>query len=1267
MVRGSGRDLSDATDLDATPGAEGGAESHSASGPRLTTSLVGRELADGRFRVDSELGAGGMGVVYEAYDRARDQRVALKHLMRVEQQGSHALKVEFRALSDVEHPNVIRLHELFCDGEPWFFTMDLVRGRDFIRALRGGVDPVSVARTLQAGDETSDARSTPAAQPLRADLLQQALVQLIHGVQAIHAAGKLHLDLKPSNILVAADGRVVILDFGLVTDSSADAWAHDVWVAGTPGYIAPERFTGSRPSEACDWYSVGALLHETLHGSLPSSSPHARPGAPPQLTGPREAFDTLEALCAGLTEPSATARWDGERALALLGAPRSSVRSSRAIRNAAGGTHFVGRREELRRLDAALAHVRTHRVATFLRVTGESGIGKTALLMRFLADARASRNAVVLHSRCYERESVRYKTLDGIMDQLSAYWSRLSPAEGAALLPRGIDSLAQVFGVFSQVPAVGAAHATASAAVLDLNERRGAAFRALKELLARMCDRYTMVIAIDDLQWGDDESAEELSRLLSPPDAPAVLIVSAYRSSDLQRSGSVDRLLQRLQAASVANVELALGALQQGEMFELVSALSERPIEDGMVQQIGDEAQGSPFFVGELVRQHNRRLPHLRGRDLVQARIASLSAPEHLLLELISLAPAPIQQRTLQDVAKLESNFEPSLRSLLAECLIRERRGEAFDLLEPYHDRIRETVLRDLAQEDRRAHHRAFARAIRSDGDGGLELVAVHLEGAGELESAADYYEQAADQARSALAFDHAASMYEACIALRERLGGPTEPSLRVRLAEVLAYAGHGPRSAESYVAAAAAATAEQRSELRLRAAEQLLYAGHHEPAMVLLRELLPKFGIRLPRGPRWFVLIGILVNAVRLQFRRVRDVVETSPQLARRAQICDTLADATLYVDIGLFTSLQQQHVFAGLQAGDAARIALALISRALMTASPFPHLFARVLPDLERAAELGRDCPDPYVRGRLALNRGVVYAAASRYEETNTLARRAEQIFRQECHGERWGLQHAIAWQSVSLFYLGRYKELDELCRENLEEASRRGDKMLSKLLGIWAAWVALARGITEEVLRLSPALPEDELFSVLDSGVLTQRGPMLLYLGRDEEAWELYRRCEPLVRRIWIMSARPRACEFFWTRGLAASHLFARRARRDAERVLRRDIRSLLGNRTDEARAMAEHLQGNLLLASGEKARAADKWLDASRHFSACGMAAFAATLRVAAGILLGPRDSPEADPRQALEACGVGNVDRWVSMWCLVPALEQAVNATLDAPS
>src|SRR5262245_41764360 len=236
-----------------------------------------------------------MGVVYEAADRERAAPVALKTIRRVTPEGIARFKREFRALVDIAHPNLVALYELVAEDEALFFTMELVSGRPFSAWVRSGDGADS--STGAAGDggaadggfrSATDATAQLPVGPARrraaaavdgrppagaCDLprLRDALRQLAEGVAALHAAGMLHRDLKPSNVLVCDSGRVVILDFGLVSDIDHEALgrADERALVGTAAFMSPEQGSLTVLGPPSDWYSVGVMLYQSLTGRLP--------------------------------------------------------------------------------------------------------------------------------------------------------------------------------------------------------------------------------------------------------------------------------------------------------------------------------------------------------------------------------------------------------------------------------------------------------------------------------------------------------------------------------------------------------------------------------------------------------------------------------------------------------------------------------------------------------------------------------------------------------------------------------------------------------------------------------------------------------------------------------------------------------------------------------------------------------------------------------------------------------------------------------------
>ena len=200
---------------------------------------MGRSLANGRFEVLRLLGEGGMGVVHAARDTERDEVVALKSLRHLGGEALLRFKHEFRALQDLHHPNLVALGELLEEDDDWFYSMELVEGVDVL--------------TWIDGDR---------------DRLRDVLRQLAAGLGALHQAGKVHRDIKPSNVLVTHAGRVVLVDFGLVTESRAPE-SSDPSIVGTAAYMAPEQAASRPVGPAADWYAVGCILYEALTGRLP--------------------------------------------------------------------------------------------------------------------------------------------------------------------------------------------------------------------------------------------------------------------------------------------------------------------------------------------------------------------------------------------------------------------------------------------------------------------------------------------------------------------------------------------------------------------------------------------------------------------------------------------------------------------------------------------------------------------------------------------------------------------------------------------------------------------------------------------------------------------------------------------------------------------------------------------------------------------------------------------------------------------------------------
>lgn len=910
-------------------------------------------------------------MVYEAYDRERGVTVALKTLRSYTPASLESLKQELTTLADVTHENLGALHELHAAGDTYFVTTELVDG-----------------------DEVS---AYVAREPER---LRDVALQLAQGIAALHQAGRVHGDIKSSNVLVERNGRVVLVDATLRRRAE--------------------------PSFAADWHAFAALLQQMMTSD-----------SPPDLV----------MLCEQLLEHRPLTVGD------ILDVLRNGDRR-RWPRHSERAASLVGRRAEMDLLRAAFRDAETGS-GSVVYVRGTSGLGKTTLVKAFLRELPA--DAVVFSSRCYAQESVPYKAVAGIVDALAQFLSTAPDAD--ALLPVDILLLANVFPVLRDVAAVAQAKRRPGP-LPEPRELRRRAFAALRELVARIAVQRTVVIAIDDVQWGDVDSAPIIEQLIAPPDTPSIVLVLAFRSEE-EATAPLLRVLNERRATLAGparHVDITLGPLVETDANLLATSLLGR--HDPRCAEIVDAARGVPFLVHELALMA-RDLGGTLG-DAVTARIGALPGPARELLHLIAIGVKPTHRNVLADASELPSEeLDPMLAALTAARFVRVTADES--RFECYHDKIREAVTTRLSADDRRDLHDRLAHALACCETQDHEALVIHWRGALEPVRAGEHALVAAGQARASLAFERAAQLYREALEL-VHLPDETRRHIVAQLAGVLAHAGRSAEAAAAYLEAARGSAGDDALDLERRAASQYLRGGHIDEGIAVLDRVLTTVGVC-----RKSSLASLLWHRMRLRLRgtRVSPMSATTPDLVKLDTLWAAASDLGM-VDIIASADFGTRQLLLALSLGEPMRAARGLLTEAMLLGAQGKPDRANAL--IDSASGLVERLDNPELPAWVEAARGVRDYQQGRFRDAAEHARTAVRHLREECSGVAWEVGNVAVQEVWARFYLGELREVTTLVDAALEQARHRGNRFDTANFGTgvpalaWAVVDRVAQGRVE-----------------------------------------------------------------------------------------------------------------------------------------------------------------------------------------------------------
>jgi eukaryotic-like serine/threonine-protein kinase len=539
---------------------------------KIASSLfpVNEQVTLGRYRLLEMVGAGGMGVVWGAWDPKLERRVAIKLVKATMQAARDRILLEGQALAKLSHPNVVPVFDVGVYEEQVYLVMEWVRGKNLRAYCK---DPRSVREILRIYREAGE------------------------GLLAAHRAGLIHRDFKPDNAILGDDGRVRVLDFGLARESpnahleraEPSESSETTRGAGTPRYMPPEQAAGAALTAAVDQYALCVSLREALTGRDPAFKEAEIPRWIAELLArgtarePAARFPSMSELLAALDRDPAKL-WRRRSLVAGAAAMAVAAFAVGRTRSAKDADLCVGGQEEIERVAGPALR---ESVAGHLRVLGPFATQEAARLEAHLADyglrwAQAHRDA------CLARE--RHEVTSEMYDR------------NASCLIRGKAALGTIVGVLAKVSS-------------DELPRALAAVRDLPSI-----DRCLTAAAASTVAPPPPELAGAVATLTSEAESVRILGKAARPEGEHAAAQLVTA------ARQLGYLPLLAQALLSQQIVRVVQkpphGVQLPPLHEAtqLALQIGDDELAVETFARELfVRSRNGQNDGQTGRDLIEA------------------------------------------------------------------------------------------------------------------------------------------------------------------------------------------------------------------------------------------------------------------------------------------------------------------------------------------------------------------------------------------------------------------------------------------------------------------------------------------------------------------------------------------------------------------------------------------------------------------------------------------------------------------------
>ena len=1002
---------------------------------RPVTATVSSPLPEtvggGRYEVRRLLGEGARKRVYAAIDQrlGRDVAVAVVKTDGLDDTGRQRIEREARAMAMLgDHPHIVTVFDV---------------GDDF--------DQPYIVSQLMPGGSVADLLAASAEHRVSIEEALRIAVQTAQALEHAHCHGVVHRDLKPANVWRAAEGTVLLGDFGLAATTDHSRLTADGLVVGTVAYLAPEQAVGRAPDARSDLYSLGALLYELVTGRPPflgddavsvisqhlNTSPVApswhNAAVPPALD---RLILALLAKDPADRPPSASAVMKELEAIGETPVPAAVVTSAAAPSHLLTMGRLIGRAEELAQLTDAFDQAISGR-SRLVMVVGEPGIGKTRLVEE-LAVYASVRGATVCWGHCYEGElGMPYlpfvEAFRGYVRERSDEDLRIELSTGAPEMATLVSELHQRFGDLPSSPA------------LDGEAERMRLFEGVTSFIHNAAKAHPLVFILDDLHWADKPSLLLLQYLARNVRRDRVLFIGTYRDVELDRAHPLSDAVAALRREHLYDRVLLRG-LSPEEVKSLIDAVDNQDSPLQFAQAIHRETEGNPFFVAEILRNlveigaitkvDGRWVGDTKAvadnlpegvREVIGRRLSRLTEDCNRLLTVGAAMPGGFYHDVVARVLGIE---EERMLDLLDEALaaqvVRERRDRS-GAYEFSHALIRQTLYAELSTPRRIRLHRHIAGALETlaSAEANLGELAYHcFHGAagGDIAKAVDYATRAGDRARVQAAHEEAARFYDMALQASE-LADDHDSCQR---AELLLALGESQKRAGDGDAAA----------LALDEAAQLCRTLGDGTSFA--RVAIASVGLHWGGG----IYRADLVS----QLEEARDLLGDA-DLRLRARLLALEAGLYLFIDQARVRALADEAVAAARLSGDDGALASALNAWCWGQVEPAERAgVPEVLAEITRLAERAGDLD---LANRVYISRfNRAQADANREEMESVLA--ALDRVATESRSPFFLANAAVAKASVAALE-GRYSDAEELGSDALAHARRLRDTNLVNSFGI------------------------------------------------------------------------------------------------------------------------------------------------------------------------------------------------------------------------